>query len=520
MDPGLIAPGVQERLTRLLDRRAEVESWLRDYRPPFRDRRFWAVQVLVVMVAVLHDTIESLRLLGHLGAHTHSLSFVPISLFFVPIVYAALNFGFVGSVATALWCTVLTIPNFILFHHGLERLGELFQLAIINAIAVFVGQRVDRETRARACLEATGAALQASEMEYRGLFEKYLGLFESSPAAILLLHPGGLVLEANPAAAGLFARHSESMKGLALRQLLGSRNAVKLAGLWGKEPSTPTTFQLQTKGGGEVYLHPTVTRFRSSSGGALIQLLLHDVTGEQRRQAGLQAYAAHIIRAQEDERKRLAQEVHDESIQELILLCRELDSLEGSCQGWSPAAVADLRQARSRAERLVAGLRDLIKSIRPGVLEDLGLVASIDKLLGDLEERNGLATRLTVEGEERRLPADAELNLFRIVQEALRNVERHAQAGEVSVGLTFGRRAVSLEVRDDGKGFTALDPPEASDAGNHLGLLGMQERAQMLGGTVEVVSAAGSGTQVSVSVPIAASASGWVPRPGRPRPPA
>ena len=132
----------RSRLKSLLSR---ILHWLYKYHPRVKDWRFWAVQGLVIGIAAIHGFIEA----GGYLPQLKMLYFIPISLFFVPVVYAALNFGFVGSISTAVWIVVITIPNWIFWHEGLERLGVIFQLAIIVAMAVFVGQRVDRETSAR-----------------------------------------------------------------------------------------------------------------------------------------------------------------------------------------------------------------------------------------------------------------------------------------------------------------------------------------------------------------------------------
>ncbi|MBI3953375.1 MAG: PAS domain-containing protein, partial [Chloroflexi bacterium] len=196
--------------------------WLCPYRPPFRDRRFWVVQGLVVLVAAVHTYAEAFEVLGRAGGF-QPLYFVPSALFFIPVVYAALNFGLAGAVATALWSTFLTVPNWVVYHEGWDRAGCMFQVGVVDAIAVFVGQRVEREMSARRRAEAAGAALTASEMKYRGLFE-------SSPVPILVLDPTGLVLEANPAAGALFGKGQANLKDMPVAELVGPAGAEQLLG--------------------------------------------------------------------------------------------------------------------------------------------------------------------------------------------------------------------------------------------------------------------------------------------------
>ncbi|MEK7872689.1 MAG: PAS domain-containing protein, partial [Chloroflexota bacterium] len=176
-----------------------------------------------------HTVLEILRYSGYTifvgppDAQVILLSFIPVSLFFVPVVYAALNFGLAGAVATAAWCTLLTIPN-IMLHSETERVREVLQLGIVDGIAVFVGQRVDREMSAREEAEDASAALRVSEAQYRGRFE-------SSPAPILVLDPQGVVLEANPAAGVLLSRSSGALKGARVSDLFELAGAERILGL-------------------------------------------------------------------------------------------------------------------------------------------------------------------------------------------------------------------------------------------------------------------------------------------------
>ena len=442
-------------------------------------------------IAAIHDILER----GGYLSHFETLYFLPISLFFVPVVYAALNFGFVGSIATAVWATIITIPNWVFWHHGLERWGVIFQMSILFAVAVFVGQRVDRETSARRQAEATGAALKSSEMRYRRLFE-------SSPIAILLLASSGAILDANPAAGVLFDKSPETLKSMAVAELIGTANEQKLLASPHRDKGEEAYLVLGRRDGSRIYLEPEYSQVNDIQGNIVMQVLLKDITEERQRQAGLRAYTAHVLRAQEEERQRISRELHDETIQTLALLVRRLDSLKNTTGPLPPSAIEELHEARGMAEEVVRGLRDFARRLRPPILDDLGLVASIRRLLLDFTERTGVEGQLKLVGEGRRLPQDAEASMYRIAQEALWNVERHSRATEVVVTMTFKEYEAILDIRDNGIGFNVLPLRAGFPATDQLGLLGMQERAELLGGKLEIQSSLGKGTTVTASIPI------------------
>jgi two-component system, NarL family, sensor histidine kinase UhpB len=218
--------------------------------------------------------------------------------------------------------------------------------------------------------------------------------------------------------------------------------------------------------------------------------------------------AAQVIMAQEEERRRVARELHDEAGQALTAV---IIGLERGLASMPEVYAIDLpvqpRQLISNLRDLAAHtldeVRKLALELRPSVLDDLGLVAALRQYVRSTEERSGLAAQLSVVGfdnaEAERLPPEAETALFRITQEALTNAIRHAHASSVQVRLRRTADAVTLEVRDDGVGLGAAP----TSAGEHLGMFGMRERARLLGGTFVATPVSPRGTliQVEVSVP-------------------
>jgi len=211
-------------------------------------------------------------------------------------------------------------------------------------------------------------------------------------------------------------------------------------------------------------------------------------------------YVRQITRAQENERKRIARELHDDTAQALVTLLRRLDDLATSREQLSEPTVGHLEELQELIDGILRGVRRFSRDLRPSVLDDLGLLPALEGLMAEVKE-DGIETKLKVVGDKRRLASDVELVLFRIVQEALNNVRRHARASQVITVAEFSEGRVRITVEDNGQGFKMPSRTDDLVAMGKLGLVGMHERAQLLGGTVSVQSGLGEGTRVFVEVP-------------------
>lgn len=204
-----------------------------------------------------------------------------------------------------------------------------------------------------------------------------------------------------------------------------------------------------------------------------------------------------ITAAQEEERLRIARDLHDETVQSLVLLCQRLDGLAAS-PDLPDLALASVAEIRADADTALDRVRLFSRDLRPAALDDLGLVPALERLVDDFAERCGVDAELKVTGRQRRLAPETELALFRIVQEALRNVEKHAEASCVTTTVTFDSERAHLSVRDNGKGFDASPSTGDLVSAGKLGLTGMHERAQLVGAELDVRSQPGAGTSVTV----------------------
>jgi signal transduction histidine kinase len=216
----------------------------------------------------------------------------------------------------------------------------------------------------------------------------------------------------------------------------------------------------------------------------------------------LRYYARRIMQAQENERKRIARELHDDTIQSLIALSRRLEALATGEEQLPNGASLRIRELWQQTGEMVRRVREFSQNLRPSVLDDLGLLPTLEELTSDLERQAGLQTEFHASGERRRLSSEVELTIFRIAQESLSNVRRHAHATKVTTTVELTDTAVRLRIQDDGIGFK---PPKLTDdlrAEDGLGLIGMHERARLLGGSLQIESEPGKGTTVIAEVPI------------------
>ncbi len=476
------------------------------------DSRFWLLQVIIL---ALYLTRLAVSVALHLDPSSPAVELSTVIIFLIPVMYAALSYGVAGAIVTATWVTVLAIPRVVTYLDDGNSLGawvEVMQVAVLILIAVVVGHRVSAERTARRVAQAAEQAHLRAEALYRNLFD-------SNQAPILITDTDGRVVEANTSAYRVFPQcarvgvvDSEAqtgrprlvdvigpeVAGQILTQLVSVRstNGSAEPSPAGPPPVTPVGVMVD---GEWTLFRPTSAILEGIDGVRGMQVTFNDVTAETRRHDRLEAFTGQVVLGQEEERRHLAQELHDGPVQTLIHLCRLIDDIERTTDHGrnEPLALSDLRAI---AEGAVADLRGIAKGLRPSILDDLGLVASISQLLAEVERRNPMETSLEVDGVERRLAPSVELALFRVTQEALSNVERHATARRVDVGLDFAAAGMHLLIRDDGVGA----PPEVVASGavlESMGLPGMAERARLIGGTFSIRSGDGPGTTVEVWVP-------------------
>jgi len=235
------------------------------------------------------------------------------------------------------------------------------------------------------------------------------------------------------------------------------------------------------------------------------------VAESHQMQDQLRALSHQVLQAQEEERRRISRELHDNITQTLIGISVQLAGLVQA--GTRVPARLKLRVANVQA--LVADSVNIVhqfaRELRPAMLDDLGLVTSLHAFMKDFAKRTGITARLTSSAGLERLDNDQRLTLYRVAQSALTNVAEHAKASRVSVSVRKLRGIVHLEISDDGQSFD-VERITHTKGHDRLGLLGMRERVQMIGGNLSIESAPGRGTTIRATIPVT---SGSARRPSR-----
>ncbi len=249
------------------------------------------------------------------------------------------------------------------------------------------------------------------------------------------------------------------------------------------------------------WLHFTASPIRNENGeiiGAIETLI--DTTERKILENNLRYYLQQITRAQEEERRSISRELHDDMSQILGSLSRRLDNLLRKKHRFGKDEEAALQEIRDLLNHGLQSMNSFIQNLRPSLLDDLGLIPALRSLTNNLQKAN-MSANFSVLGEERRFTAEIELSLFRIVQEALNNIQKHARASEASVVADFTREGIKLTVSDNGQGFNAEEAMDDLPHNGKLGLLGIQERVWLLGGTMEIASKPGEGTTLLFKIP-------------------
>lgn len=356
--------------------------------------------------------------------------------------------------------------------------------------------------------------------------ERYRVLMEGARDLVFVLDGGGRFLYVNPRCRDMLGYEAEEMLGRYFGEFVSGESwALTVSALrravssgerfldyqWviARKDGRLLTLDVRASvvvSGGEILRHQGIARDVSEEKALHEELLRRDQELDETRsnEERMRGYLAVATLAQEEERARVARELHDGPVQYLVALRRQLDLLEKLGTRKEQAEV--LKEIDSLVERAIQDLREFSRNLRPPILDDFGLSYAVEWLVEQVQKA-GIEVRFTVEGEPRRLDRDIEVACFRITQEALANAMKHSKASTVEVTVAFREDVVEIRVADNGRGFSPPRSLTSLARAGQMGLVGMYERAELLGGSVRIDSEPDRGTTVTARIPLQKSRS-------------
>jgi PAS domain S-box-containing protein len=374
----------------------------------------------------------------------------------------------------------------VLLFLKLRRL-HLFRLARDRALSeVWERQRAEE-------------ALRASEARFRSVFD-------TAAEGLIVIDDDDRIVEANPVACRMHGYAAGELDGVCVRDLIAenSRDTLDVCKQRCANGETPRCDSVHVRRNGTRFDVEVRASALPRDLDERLVLIVTDVTERQRTILRLGQLSRKIMMAQEEERSRVSRELHDELGQLLTAARLELSWLrkQAPINGQQMEAIA--AQSTHLVEQAADELRRICRGLRPPVLDDLGLEPAAVQLTREFRERTSANVQLIADLEDDvALPAEAALCVYRVLQESLNNVSRHSEASNVTVRLVREAGAIELEVSDDGVGFDA----DQAEAERGFGVAGMQERASLVGGRLSISSRPGSGTKVSLHLPVAGAPS-------------
>ena len=336
-----------------------------------------------------------------------------------------------------------------------------------------------------------------------GAEHAYRVLIESMNEGALMLTANKMILYANERFARMVKCPLEQVTGSFFRRFVSAEDRARLRSIVKRAVKSGAKLQVQLKAGDGSHLPVQISirpMAKSGSHGAAIGMVVTDMTEARRAEELLRALSRRLVQVQEAERGSVALELHDNITQ---LLCAVLVRSQTLADKLSPDDGSSKTEAVKLRELLgetAEEVERISRNLRPSVLDELGLVAVLRDTSTEFADRTGVAIKLACVPLTGRLPADTELALYRILQEALKNMQQHARARHATVRLTKPGDSVRLAIHDDGIGFNPDHRPGRRTGKGGLGLLAMHERATYVGGALQVKSAPGKGTTIQAQI--------------------
>jgi PAS domain S-box-containing protein len=350
--------------------------------------------------------------------------------------------------------------------------------------------------------------------------EKYRSIFETANEGIWIVDLKGKILMANNQASETLGYPLEEIIGRSTTDFLIKNQergiVTKMRKALSKGSKLTYERRLRHKNGSTVYLLVNSSPLLDYMGRHIANIgMMANITSRKKAENALarakaelevanqqlKVYGQRITQVQEEERKRIAYELHDDTAQYLSILKLQLDSLVQSGKVQDPEIMEKLRFLEKDADRAFQDVRRYSHELRPGVLEHLGLVAALEQIAEDINKVQQISVDVEVEGIEPEISEDVKLGFFRIAQEALNNSRKHAKSSRAVINLKFKKNGIEMLVSDNGTGFDVNEAATRSSLKGSLGLMSMQERAKLIGANLKIDSEPGKGTTIILQMP-------------------
>lgn len=358
-------------------------------------------------------------------------------------------------------------------------------------------------------------AVAQRDMAWRGKEESEStahSLFEAASQGILIVDQSGQIVMANPATERMFGFKLEELRGQTIEKLLPERLRIGHVAHREHYFAHPQTrpmgvgldLQARRRDGSEFFAEISLSYIQTARGTLAVAFVTDiskrrsDEEALRQQRADLQRLAARMMTAQEDERRHIARNLHDDLSQTLAFLAIDIGKL--AAQG-TEAIAQQLRPLQRRAVEAAETVRQISHELHPSILDDLGLTAALEQYCEEFQERTGIVTHFASHNVPEYLPKDVSSCIYRVAQESLRNVSKHSKTETVFVSLEMVDSAVRLTVKDLGIGLVR----SSSESRTSIGIVGMKERARLVNGNLSLQSKAGEGTEVSLEVPVSGS---------------
>ena len=472
-----------------------------------RNPHLWIIVALMAIFTISYYADElgiDWLPLGHRFFDAEYIHDIHRLLFLIPMVYCAIVFRLKGAIVISVATLCIVFPRALFFSPNPDPvLRTLIFSVVASAATLSLGLERDRrlrENKAHRDLEESAGLLAVSETRYRDLFN-------SASDAIVIRDLEGNIFEVNQAMSDLTGYTVSELMNMNISQFLTTENLMialemQQRQLEGEMIKQRYELELTRKDGSSVICDAAIRILKDNAQPIAVQATIRDISEQKRLRDNMQFYIAEITKAQEEERKRIARELHDETAQDLATLLLDFDSIIDGKEKLPEATLHKVDRLRERAETIMEGVRRFSHELRPAILDQLGLLPALEWLADDINVSYGIDASITIKGTQRRFSPETELELFRIAQEAFSNVRKHAQASNLDVVVEFGEGKTTVTIHDNGKGFDTGDNLANLPRTGKLGLAGMEERVRLIGGTLRIQSEPEKGTTIEIKVPV------------------